>query len=118
MHSSASLPPFGAEVPRYPPFGGLSGAFGGGESRSTVEAKPLGALDGVRAVARAQLAVERARVLLDGVRRQIEGPGDLAIGRSPGDQTEDLRLAVGQRRDGRVVALPEDLLPITDHADH
>src|SRR4051812_44905754 len=50
------------------------------------QAKTLGFLDGLGAVADGELAVQRRRVLLDGVGRQIERRGDLAVGGAGGDR--------------------------------
>src|ERR1700720_4600108 len=74
-----------------------------------VQPEALRALHGVGAVARAELAIERAGVLLDGVRREEQRGGDLAVGGAAGDQREDLALAVGERR-RRAAGVPEHLL--------
>ena len=53
---------------------------------------------GLGPVADAELAVDRAGVLLDRVRREVQVAGDLFVGRAGGDQREDLLLALGERR--------------------
>ena len=53
-----------------------------GGARLGRQAEPLGALHRLGAVAHAELAVERARVLLHGVRREEEALGDLLVGRA------------------------------------
>src|SRR5579875_3320761 len=53
----------------------------------------LRALDRLGTVAGAELAIDRARVLLDGVRREVERSGDLAVGLAAGDVRQHLALA-------------------------
>ncbi len=57
------------------------------------EPEPLRALHGLRAVADLELAVQLARVLLDGVGREEQRLGDLRVGGARGDQVEHLLLA-------------------------
>src|SRR4051794_30819712 len=79
----------GAVTPRP---GGYSPKVGG----SGAQAQALGALDGLGPVADPELAVERARVLLDGVRRKMETVGDLLVGGARGHQLDHLALAAGE----------------------
>ena len=74
---TAAASPAAAETPRS---GGRAQRAGGAQASG--EAEPLGALHGLRAVAHAELAVERARVLLDRVRREEQALGDLLVGRA------------------------------------
>ena len=57
----------------------------------------LGALNGLGAVACPELSIQRAAVLLDGVRREIQLLGDLPVGRTVGDQVQHFALALGQQ---------------------
>src|SRR5215211_7815383 len=76
---------------------------------------PLGLLDRLGAVAGAELAIQRGRVLLDGVRREEQPLGDLAVGGAAGHGLEHLALAVGERRArGGLVGL-EDRHAEPDH---
>src|SRR5438270_308084 len=87
--ASESAPAGGraAKTSRSTPYRDYSGTFLGRK------AQPLRALDGLGAVGHAELAVQRARVLLHRVRRQVEPARDLAVGRSGRDQLEHLALA-------------------------
>src|SRR3954469_3285975 len=72
------------------------------------QAQTLGLLHGLGAVADAQLAIQRRRVLLDRVRREIQRRRDLAVGGSRGDGLDHLALTLGQRRSrGRLVRLED-----------
>ena len=86
------LPSIGGWGPRE---GATAWAFG---------AAGLGAQHGVGAVARLELAIQGARVLLDGVRREVQAGGDLAVGGAGRHQLQDLLLARAQARPGRRLA--------------
>ena len=53
--------------------------------------------DGLGAVSDSQLAIDVARVLLDGGQRHVELPGDLLVRHALGDKLEHLQLALAQR---------------------
>src|SRR3954452_13071766 len=76
--------------------------------------EPLRALDRLGPVAHAELAIQPAGVLLDGVRREEQLRGDLAVGRAGGDQLEDLALARREPRRRLVRARLEDRHPQRD----
>src|SRR4051794_30917669 len=59
---------------------------------SVEDAEPLRPKDRLGAVASPDLAVERAGVVLDRVRREVEPLGDLAVGRARRDHVEHLPL--------------------------
>src|SRR4051812_16463366 len=65
---------------------------------SAEQPEPLRPLDSLGAIADLQLAIQRARVLLDRVRRQVQLRRDLRVGGALGDQVEDLALAIGEQR--------------------
>src|SRR5919197_5570005 len=79
--------------PSMPPFKNVG-------ERLRNEPDPLRLLHGFGPIPRAELAIERGGVLLDGVRRQEQALGDLAVGGAGGDGLEHLALAVAQRRAG------------------
>ena len=84
-------------APDPPEWGGQRRSGGaGGRARGQVEA--LGLLGRLGPVADAELAVDRAGVLLDRVRREVQVVGDLFVRRAGRDQREDLLLALGERR--------------------
>ena len=58
------------------------------------EAQLLGARDRSATPADAQLAIDLAIVPLDGVDREVEFLGDLAVREAGGDEAQDLHLAV------------------------
>src|SRR4051794_6600484 len=104
---------------RTPRSGGFTGP-GGGSIRKSVRLReqpaPLGVLDGLGAIADAELAIQRARVLLDGVGGEKEVLADLAIGGALGNEMKDLALALGEaQRRRRLAAGREHGHPDPDH---
>src|SRR3954452_20698147 len=67
-------------------------------SSSVEDPQPLRPLDGLGAVADLELAIQRARVFLDGVRRQEQLPRDFGVRRPLGDDVEPLLPARRQQR--------------------
>src|SRR5450755_2840360 len=82
---------------------------------SLQQADPLGALDRLGAVADPELPIQRARVLLDRVAREVQLAGDLGVGGARSHQLEHGTLALGEpERAGTVVGL-EHRPAQTDH---
>ena len=63
------------------------------------ETQLLGAYYGLGSAVHAQLAIDVARVLFDGVERDDQGLGDFAVGASLAEQMQDFLLTRGKRLD-------------------
>src|SRR5690349_9470933 len=80
------------------------------------QAQPLRALHGLGPIADLELAVDAAGVLLDGVWRQVELIGDLAVGGAGDQQSEHVALARRERRTRLLLGGREDGSPVADRA--
>src|SRR5438067_1389388 len=83
--------------------------------RLSEQADPLGELHRLCAVAGPELPIQRTRVLLDGVRREEQPIGDLAVGGAGGDQVQHLALALGEERRRLLGLAREHRHPESDH---